>query len=75
MQELRFLIALITKDDSPPDCRQVRDLCHPYAECIYSRSSDSFVCSCSAGYIGDGLECHEQAGVDEREIAGTYIYP
>lgn len=57
-------------DTSQPDCRQVRDLCHPYAECIYSRSSDSFICSCQTGYVGDGLECHQREG----EATGTLVH-
>ncbi|ODM99647.1 Nidogen-1 [Orchesella cincta] len=47
-------------NNSPPDCRQVRDLCDPFAECIYSRSSDSYICSCQPGYHGDGLVCHRE---------------
>ncbi|XP_021945973.1 nidogen isoform X2 [Folsomia candida] len=49
-----------------PDCRQVRDLCDPFAECVFSSSSESYVCSCQQGYTGDGLSCHRDTPTDEE---------
>ncbi|CAG7838551.1 unnamed protein product [Allacma fusca] len=40
----------------PPDCRQAT-LCDPFADCIFSRSSNSYICNCRPGYTGDGIVC------------------
>ena len=42
-----------------PDCRRVQ-ICDRNADCIFSPGSNSMVCSCRRGYLGDGIRCIQE---------------
>lgn len=64
-----FLCMIRTYDfitEAGPDCREV-NICGPFAECISSPDSRSYVCNCLAGFVGDGVRCSpEQQGTEDR---------
>ncbi len=52
-------VKYLVDTESGMDCRQV-NICDPFAECIFSSQSQSYVCSCRAGFTGDGTRCMQE---------------
>ena len=51
---LQAAMCLFCLVDSDP-CRESRQVCSPYADCVPERGS--YRCLCKEGYTGDGLRC------------------
>ena len=51
-----FILLQLFLGVSAPDCRQ-GGICDPFADCIFSRLSNSYICKCRPGYTGDGIVC------------------
>ncbi len=51
-----------SKTVNSDDCSYLNN-CHRSAQCLQDGASNSYVCRCNPGFIGDGYRCREEPSV------------